>query len=424
MFNPIKMLIFGGRVLRLALPFVLFLLVLSVFSEWFTYAGDADLLWLDPEFWLQVVVDVVPGIILGLLVFWLAARFVRSLYNLDNWRAGLGFLLRSRSGMWGFSPWVKVHKGMIDKEDSFLKRSGGPGNLVVYNDSAVVLELKGRLERIVGAGFQKLEAFETGYGVVDLRPKREVLTVEAMTAEGIRIDWDVEIQYQIDDGGEELGEDTPYPLSKDKVLQAATTRWVMVDGSSVLDWEALLTRGLVTGELRNILARKRLNDLVGLGAGSAPQNARPARQAVQQELEANVRQAALGLGAKVLDIRLDKFRVKDEVTQQWIENWRTRWRRWSEEGLAESHAAQIRLYETTKAEAQASLIAYIGHTVEDLATRDRVVPRVLLARLFSALDRAAFRTSSRIFFPAEAFKALETMKQLMSGDSDGAAGDG
>ncbi|MGC9333658.1 MAG: SPFH domain-containing protein [Anaerolineae bacterium] len=412
MFNPIRLLSFGWRIMRLALPFLLGLLVLSVLTEWFTYADDSAIPWLDPGFWVQVVINLVPGLVLGLLVFWIASRFVRDLFKLDNWRAGLGFLLRSRFGMPGFGPWVKVHKGVVDKEDSFLKHTGGPGNLVVYNDSAVVLEQGGVLTRVVGSGFQKLDPFETAYGVVDLRPKRAMLTVEAMTAEGIRIDWDVEIQYQIDDGGEVPGEGTPYPLPPDKVLQAATSRWVMADGSRQLDWEARLTEGVVTGELRNILARKRLNELVGL----AGQKARPARQAVQHELEAAVCCGAQDLGAKVLDIRLDKFRVKDEVTQQWIENWQSRWMRWSEEGLAESHAAQIRLYETTKAEAQASLIAYIGHALEDLAARERVIPRVLLSRLFSALDRAAFQTSSRIFFPAEALKALETMRQLTSGE--------
>ena len=420
MFNPVKMLGFGWRILRLALPFLLGLLLLSVLTEWLTYAGDADSLWLDPTFWVQVVANLIPGVVLGLLVFWLGARFVRDFYGLDNWRAGLGFLLRTRFGMAGFSPWVKIHKGAIDNAGSFLTQTGGPGNLVVYNDSAVVLEQDGQLKRVVGAGFQKLDAFETTYGVVDLRPKRAVLTVEAMTAEGIRIDWDVEIQYQIDDGGETAGEDAPYPLSQDKVLQAAAGRWVMADGSAVLDWETRLTRGLVTGELRNILARKKLNDLVGL----AGQSARPARQAVQQELTSDVRRAASGLGAKVLDIRLDRFRVKDEVTQQWIENWQARWRRWSEDGLAKSHAAQTRLYEATKAEAQASLIASIGQALEDLASRDRVIPRVVLARLFSTLDRAAFHPASRVFFPAEAMKALDTMKRLTSGDLEQAKGGG
>lgn len=420
MFNPVKMLGFGWRILRLALPFLLGLLLLSLLTEWLTYTGDADSLWLDPALWVQVAANLIPGVVLGLLVFWLGARFVRDFYKLGNWRAGLGFLLRSRFGMAGFSPWVKIHKGVVDKADSFLTQTGGPGNLVVYNDSAVVLEQDGQLKRVVGAGFQKLEAFETTYGVVDLRPKRAVLTVEAMTAEGIRIDWDVEIQYQIDDGGEVPGEDAPYPLSEDKVLQAATGRWVMADGSSVLDWETRLTQGLVTGELRNILAHKKLNDLVGLVGHSA----RPARQAVQQELAGNVHRGASALGAKVLDIRLDRFRVKDEVTQQWIENWQARWRRWSEDGLAKSHAAQSRLYEATKAEAQASLIASIGQALEDLASRDRVIPRVVLARLFSTLDRAAYHPSSRIFFPAEAMKALDTMRRLTSGDPEQGKGGG
>src|SRR5690606_13116320 len=98
--------------------------------------------------------------------------------------------------------------------EHILARVGGPGNLVVYNDSAVLLEKAGRFTRMCGKGFIRLAPFEKPYAFLDLRPKRTVYPVNAMSKEGIPIICEADITYQIDSEGTSATDEDPYPVSE------------------------------------------------------------------------------------------------------------------------------------------------------------------------------------------------------------------
>jgi regulator of protease activity HflC (stomatin/prohibitin superfamily) len=410
MFSPGRVLAFLKKFLRLALITILSLLLLSILTEVLTHLDELPIIWRGPTFWISIVINMLPIVIISAVVFWLAGRFVRDFYKLDSTKSGVDFLLRSRFGQHSFRPWMRVEQGAITfPEDSALKRTGGPGNLVVYSDSAIVLEHSGKLTRVEGPGFPKLEPFEYIYDIIDLRPKRWVFKVNAMTKDGIPISWDAEVHYQIADGGQEPNEETPYPVSKDDILKASSSKWNFVGRTVKLDWEARIIIGNTEGGLRSILARKWLNQLIGI----TEKDAQAARREVQQELEQALRDSAPEIGAKVLDVKLANLTVEDQITQQWIDLWRTRWQRWTVERLAHGEAAQIYLHETAKAEAQMSLLVSIGRALQSLTDRDMVIPHIVLIRLFSVLDRAAFDASSRIFFPTEALDVLDRMRTLI-----------
>jgi hypothetical protein len=412
MFNLSRTLSFVWRFLRLALPLIVALFLLSVVTEGLAHRQELDRALLDWTFWAAIVGNMVPALVIAGIVFWLAARFVRDVFKLDTWKAGLGFLTRSRFGLPGFGPWMKAEKGALaNHEDSVLTRVGGPGHLVIYNDSAVVLECAGRLTRVEGPGFPKIEPFEQVYDVIDLRPKRWVYPVKAMTKDGIPITWDAEIHYQIADEGERPSEQAPYPLSRENVFKACTSRWVFVGRPTKMDWEGLMVISNTEGGLRTILARWWLNQLIGL----TEEEEQAARQAVQAQLEKVLSEHAPKIGAKVLSVKLDNLQVEDAITQQWIEAWRTHWKAWSTARLARGEAAQLYLNEMAKAEAQMSLLVNIGRAFEGLTSRDTVIPHIVLSRLFSVLDRASFSASSRIFFPSQALDTLEKMRQLVGG---------
>ena len=410
MFSPARLGAFLQRLLRLALATILLLMALSVVVEVVTRLDAETPMLQDRGFWVAIPLNLLPAIVLSVLVFWLAGRYVQALYKLDSVMEGVRFILRSRFGMSSFGPWIKVEKGTITKgEDSIVATTGGPGNVIVYNDSAVVLEKDGRLTRVEGSGYVKLEPFERIFGIIDLRPKRWVVTVEAMTKDGIPISWDAEIHYQIVDNGQEPSEDAPYPFSKDAVFRAAINNYEFVGRDAKQDWEARIVVGRAMGSLRTILSRYYLNDLVGL----TEQDARDARRLVQAELDGALRNAVTSLGAKLLAVKLDNFQVRDEITQQWIDAWRAGWHHWSTTTLAEGEAEQIRAYETAKAEAQMSLLVTIGKALEGVSHLDAVLPHMILNRLFSVLDRSSYTASSRIFYPNQAIDALNKMRSLI-----------
>jgi hypothetical protein len=236
-----------------------------------------------------------------------------------------------------------------------------------------------------------------------------------MTKEGIPVTWDVEVHYQIDDGGRDSTEKSPYPFAREAVFRAATSQWRREAGADQdLDWEGRVVIGHAGGILRSILAQRPLDQLIGLTEADA----RAVRETVQEELEQQLRAAAPALGARILQVKLDNLKVEDAVTQQWIEAWKARWQQWSDVQLAQTEASGVYLYETAKAEAQMRMIVTITQALQKLESSPAVTTRVILMRLFSALDRARLLTSSRVFVPGQALGALEKMRQLLGGDDE------
>jgi hypothetical protein len=391
-------------------------LVFALLTEALTHREDLPGQIVTGSFWLAVGLNLLPFVIVVLMIFWLVGRFLSSVYRLESWKEGIGFLIRYRFGQSGFKPILRIREGKVSStNDGILTQVGGPGHLVIFNDSAVLLEQSGRFTRAEGPGFCKLEPFEKIYEFVDLRPKRWVLPVSAMTKEGIPVTWDVEVHYQIDDGGRDSTEKSPYPFAREAVFRAATSQWRREAGADQdLDWEGRVVIGHAGGILRSILAQRPLDQLIGLTEADA----RAVRETVQEELEQQLRAAAPALGARILQVKLDNLKVEDAVTQQWIEAWKARWQQWSDVQLAQTEASGVYLYETAKAEAQMRTIVTITQALQKLESSPAVTTRVILMRLFSALDRARLLTSSRVFVPGQALGALEKMRQLLGGDDE------
>jgi hypothetical protein len=416
MFNWPRLRNFLGNVSTVVIPFLSMALGLALLTEILTHLGELPGVLRSGRFWLAVGLDMLPVIMAMVLVLWFAGLFLRPVYRLDSWRHGMTFLLRSRCGLRQFRPWMRIHKGEIDAVGTdVLNKIGGPGHLVIHHDSAVVLERAGRLTRVVGAGVPALERFEKVYDVIDLRPKRSTHNVRAMTREGVPVNWEVELRYQIDSGKEVATEKAPYPLSEDHVLRAATCKWVQRGGgSSFLNWEGRLIVAEAERSLRTILSCRRLDELIGL----TEQDDRAAREAIRAELEVKLREAAPKMAAKILSVKLDNLTVDDAVTQQWIKAWKANWQNWSSKRLAHAEASYVHQYETAKAEAQMQMIVQITEVLQrQLASRtitSQAVPQMILMRLFSVLDRADFASSSRVFFPTQTMHALEGIRQALS----------
>jgi hypothetical protein len=132
----------------------------------------------------------------------LIAQFARDLYAAQNLQDAYSYASRLIFGKLGFIPMLLVKEGRIERgENSLLHQVGGPGSMIVYNDSAVVTEQTGRLKRVLGTGYHSLERFERVWEIIDRRPQRRKVTVQAMTREGIPIACEVDVTFQIDDLG-------------------------------------------------------------------------------------------------------------------------------------------------------------------------------------------------------------------------------
>lgn len=416
MFDPKKAAKFFGRMLALLAPILLLLLVLGLVTElWGRLADWRSLLGSGP-FWLGVLRDMLPGSAALLGVYLLATSFVRALYGIGSHADARSFLHHRLFGQFKFGPWLRVQEGALEGgEGHVLTTVGGRGQLVIYNDSAVILQHAGQFTRFHDASaFANLESFEKLYDAVDLRPIRKLHTVEAMSSEGIPVSCEVDLRYQIENDGAQPTQSLPFPTSQARVLQAVAGRWIRgPDDSgkpSSLDWSERLSTFEADVILRSILARYPLDGLVLAPGGSGGSVRDPIRQELQHRLDL----VAPKLGARILKVELGDIRVKDEVTRQWLEAWQAHWESFAMERQAEGRAKAVRHVEDAKTRAQAAMIRSITGVLRSLTTgADKVTSKIILARLCMALSRATDDPLTRVYLPQEAVNTLTKLKDLV-----------
>jgi regulator of protease activity HflC (stomatin/prohibitin superfamily) len=90
-------------------------------------------------------------------------------------RAAINILLGISGGTWVVSTGQAELKG---EQSGSLARFGGPGNLIVQEGHAVILEVSGKISRVVGMGITGLKTFERISMVVPLYTRAEKLVIE------------------------------------------------------------------------------------------------------------------------------------------------------------------------------------------------------------------------------------------------------
>jgi regulator of protease activity HflC (stomatin/prohibitin superfamily) len=368
----------------------------------------------------------------GVLVY-LCTDFVRAIYGLHSRGAGAGFLERQLFGVSSFKPFLIVKEGKLPAASKDpLVRIGGPGTLIIYNDSAVVLEKAGRLTRVEKKGYITLTGFEKVWDVIDLRPQRWVYDVDAVTKEGIPVKCQADVTFQIDDGGQAPKEDEPYPADARAIFVAATSKWMREASRSedeqTFDWARRAIIGITEGKLRNILATYMLDQILG----PDELNQKHYRAEILSKLEAELHQPFADLGAKVTKVELGDITVSDAIAQQRIDAWQSLWKRWMKEREAEGEAEQLLYVEAAKAQAQADMIVAITQAFRSLTEAGVMIPsQFVLLRMFEVLKRASFDPQTgMLFLPTEimnAWKLVQGIAQdehsLMGGSKDKKTGD-
>jgi len=416
MFNPKRAAQFLGKALAVLLPIVVVLYALGLGTEFYRQGADPAELDMARAFWLAGLRNSLPGLAAVIGVYLLAAQFARAVYGIETFGEARSFIHRRLFGLFKFGPWRRVQAGILEDADRHvLMQTGGPGNLVVYSDSAVVLHRAGTFTAVQKTGFVQLKPFEKPCAVVDLRPARRVCPVEVMSSEGIPVVCVADISFQIDDQGAMPTATTPFPAKDEKVFLAAIGKWVLQDDPAAapraVEWSERLAGYETEVALRAIVAGYTLDRLVGLDplAGGNP------REDIRQELQTRLEAAAQQVGARILRVELADIQVKDDVTRQWIEAWRARWEKWVVEQHTQGKVRQIELLESAKTAAQAKMIDILTTTLRPLTkAQAKVSSKLVLTRLLMALSRAAADPLTRVYLPQEAVQTLKALRKLVA----------
>jgi len=384
---------------------------------------------------LRTIWVMLPVLIALVAVPSFISRFLCELYKIKNRDDAFGFLSRLLFGSCEFGPFLLIKEGKIAVgKDSVLHKVGGPGALVIYNDSAVVTERCGRLHRVLGRGFPTLEPFEKVWEIVDLKPQRWVYEVSAMTREGIPVVCEADISFKIDDRftdengrvqNKQPTDEEPYPYTAEAVLRAATSRWVRDPGWDKwpMDWAGRVVIGFTEGTLRDILAEYMLDWLLA----PARQGADPPREIIRRRLEEELRQKAERVGAKIISVDLGEIWVRrgekakepghagedDRVPRQWIEAWQADWEAQALTTRLEGEAEIMRL-ETAQAQAQAEMLITLTEALQSVVNTEGELRTYLLAtRFVQALRWMSFDPYLRAYMPPEAIQTLKRLQDAL-----------
>jgi regulator of protease activity HflC (stomatin/prohibitin superfamily) len=378
---------------------------------------------------LHLLRDMIPALIVigGALV--LAASFIAAVHDARNWRQGLGVLWRGMFGQPRFSPIVIVAKGKIREKGTSeaLLRVGGSGSILVYNDSAVVLEQGGRVTRVVEPGsVDSLGQFERIREIVDLRPIRWNYKVEAMSKEGIPVTVPADIVFQVNTGAQDPSEKTPYPAMKEAIFRASTCRWMRDrsggEDDQYFDWVRRIIISNTEGGLRGIIATYKLNQLIGLEEKPDEKGKSP-RKEIKRKLKEKLEESAADLGVKINEVDLGTIEVTDEVTRKLIETWWSKWKGWALAQEKQGEVERDKLREQASIQAQADIIIAVAQGFQQLVKDSVQIPSQLLyMRVIEVLRQSALDPTTRCFMSNDAIKMLKNLRNI--GEEQGELGQG
>ncbi len=286
-----------------------------------------------------------------------------------------------------------------------IQQAGGPAFLSIGHDSAVVTSRAGQLSRVLGPGFHRLQSFERLWDVVDLRPQRRKVHVEAMTRDGIPIHCDAEIRFRIRPGDQAPSDKVPYPFSDDAVLHLTTMVKRNKGGGVFQFWPTRVAGGALDGEIRNRLELYSLDEYLATDQTDTPLIAQ-----LEREILEAMQKSAPGMGIEVEEVRLGPvLPAEEDISLQWLEAWQSEWQRRAADIIIEGEADRKRLVEIETVKAQVGLVSHMLASLEQIdIEKQEIDPQLVMLHFLEVVRSMADQTSSH-----EMYREAESLRRLL-----------
>jgi regulator of protease activity HflC (stomatin/prohibitin superfamily) len=312
-------------------------------------------------------------------------------------------------------PSITVQHGRIDEkhEDTLLARFGGPGNVTIFNDSAVSLERFGRFTRVAGPGKIFLRRFERIHAVLDLRPQERSSTAKAVTKDGIPVQAEVQVRFQLARPPANQvppTPDAPHPVYKWALVHAGQCHKYIVikekGEEAVLSWADQVGVG---GAMRATIADHKLDKLL-----EPFEPGRDPRREISGSLQRAANNSARNIGAEVLEVRMGPLEpTLEEVTQERISSWQVAWASRARKEEARGEAEAIRQRGQARAYAQMGVILTLTREFQELVERDETLSAEFVALRFIEALRQAWARPGGIAIPSEAVRTLDYLQRMV-----------
>lgn len=327
-------------------------------------------------------------------------------HELDAARSAIGALLGLSRGTWV----VSDGKSEVRADPSgSLARFGGPGILIVQEGHAVILEVSGKVSRVVGRGITWLKPFERISMVVPLSGRAEKMTVEQVaTKDKVLIEeFDLLVFHKVDPGPEEERvTDGLFSYNEQKLLKV-----VWSPGGS--DWAGAV-RSISENALRDVVGRYDLEEMLPMSDKFREDFKRTLTQAIN-------RTAQPALAVQITGVDIGKIRVPEEAQRRlldkWLADWGIRVAHSEREAMirkGEAEAVILKVKEVAWAQAQKQIIEEITAGFRSVGVTDGIqVPYVIALRSLETLEKMAADPATKILLPTDMMNQLQGLRQIV-----------
>ena len=367
----------------------------------------------------RILVGAVPGAAGLIAVLHASTAFVQDVYDISGRREARrhAWVLLFGSQAKPTYPHIRVKEGRIDEQhvETLLATLGGPGVVTVFNDSAVVLEQYGRHVRVAGPGTVFLRRFERIHEVLDLRPHERTTEVRALTKEGIPVQTEVQVRFQ-------LARDREHAFPPPPGTAGPVYRWAWKRASQShrrltdLDhgvereehWPARVM-GEVGPNLRTLIATVELDKLMEpYEPDCAP------RQRLIDAYRKRLDESIRGFGAQILGVRVGPIRpTLPQVEEERIANWQAFWKARAQREEAKGEAAVIREEGSARAYAQLEIILSLTREFRQVFEQNVALSTELIALRFIEALRHAWSRPDRTITSDEALDTLDRLQDTV-----------
>lgn len=324
----------------------------------------------------------------------------------DATQSAISVFLGVNRGTWIVSDGKAEVRG---ESGSSLTRFGGPGILIVQEGHAVILEVSGKISRVVGRGITWLKPFERISMVVPLFLRSEKVSVEQVaTKDKILIpEFEVQVYHKADSGPEEDRiQDGLFAYTEDKVLKEI---W----GPSGNDWRGAV-RSVADTATRDVVGRFNLEQIVPISDTS--------RATFRKLLTDQINKVTKDkMGIETVTVDIGKIRIPEEAEKRlmskWSADWDLRIAQSEREAIirrGEAEAVLLKVKEVAWAQAQKQVIEEITAGFQSVGIRDGIqAPYIIALRSLETLEKMAADPATKILLPYDVLHQIKDLRQVV-----------
>lgn len=380
---------------------------------------------------MQFIVWPIALILGAIIAFLTVTLFVQDFYNVRRFNEALYWLLAFFIRGTRENSAIVIRGGEIANPESPVARIGGPGYAIILEDSAAVFERFGRISRVLGPGYYQLEPYERVRGVVDLRPYVHKVQARGFTKDGIPMQGEVEIEFQLRQMSKVRPEQSSQRSRRFRAFYTYTWEGVLnaVHNTPVREGSLVSSREIIREEVsywfQRAIESHSFRELIASHPEASPGKkrglvSRDALRVLEAELFNLLRHRLRRWGYQINRLQINTLDVSEEIKGRVRSKYFALWRALrledlkAKEARAELSALQIKSEVRVNTEIQ--FIEALAYEIAGLRSKKLNKQFILTVACINVLDNflSSLQEESQFLIPSWILEQIDRLKRIFA----------